>query len=374
MWADAPAETISVRTLVRQADAAQSAIHYHFGNIERLYQTASELALAAAQDWMTARLEALSALAGDTVPQALQVSVLTASIADWASSQRPLAMALRHAPSSAWQAAWDDFWEQLARILGLEAHAATLALFAEGESARHLMIWNPVLDRALLEETVTALLLWLEERQFGPEDIRLRHRELARSAYDRPPSPNDGMARMIAEAAADLLVQDGHAGVTFRAVARRAGVTLGSVIQHCGTKGELLRGALHRLYVREAMGGGQEFLSAQAYPPAEMLALLLTSIVSGSQPVLKAYDEIELAIYNGSDFSALRGVVRSMEDPSGTWALQQMLGGAVPPTSLVAAFSAIIRGIGFRASLGEPEAQMIDAAARGALMPFLSVD
>jgi AcrR family transcriptional regulator len=374
VWAEAPAESISVRTLVRKADAAQSAIHYHFGDMERLYQEASQVALAAAQDWMAVRLKAMSGLAVAPVPRALQIAILTASIADWVTSQRPLAMAARHAPSSAWHRAWDDFWSQLALILGLEAHATKLALFAEGESARHLMTWNPVLDRALLDETVTALLLWLEERRFGPEDIRLRHRALARENYDSSPSLDDGMARMIAEAAADLLADDGHAGVTFRAVAHRAGVTLGSVIHHCGTKSELLRGALHHLYLREAMGGGPEILAAHTYPPAAMLDRLLASIVGGSQPVLRAFDEIELAIYNSSEFNALRGVVRSMDDPSGAWALQQMLGGTAPPTSLVAAFSAIIRGIGFRARLGGPEARMLEATARQSLMAFLSAD
>jgi hypothetical protein len=67
----------------------------------------------------------------------------------------------------------------------------------------------------------------------------------------------------------------------------------------------------------------------------------------------------------------LRGLVRAMDDPSGTWALQQMLGGMRPPASLVAAFSGIIRGIGYRAVHGGLEEGDLLSGARMALRPFL---
>jgi hypothetical protein len=40
-----------------------------------------------------------------------------------------------------------------------------------------------------------------------------------------------------------------------------------------------------------------------------------------------------------------------MEEPSGTWSLAQLLADDVPPSSLVAAYSATIRGIGYLAAL-----------------------
>jgi hypothetical protein len=61
-----------------------------------------------------------------------------------------------------------------------------------------------------------------------------------------------------------------------------------------------------------------------------------------------------------------------MEDPSGTWALTQLLGGeAAPPASLVAAFSAILRGIGHRAAHAATTPETLRAASEAALRPFL---
>jgi AcrR family transcriptional regulator len=303
----------------------------------------------------------------------LQASLIASTIVDWTVDARRLAMAARCAPSAGWQSAWENFWTRLAASIGLGDHAATLAAFAAGESARHLLVWNPPLDRALLEETATALVLWLTERRFAPDPVRASHQRLAREGYARPaPRHDDALAATIQEAAADLLAEQGHAGVTFRAVAARAGVTLGKVIHLCGTKSELLRGALHRLYEREALGGDRAEFEAQRLAPEVVLALLLEAVLSGQQPVLHAYDEIERAICNGTEHSDLRGVVRSMEDPSGTWALKQMLGGHVPPGALVAAFSAIIRGIATRVIYGGYSKDDLRSYALLALQPFRS--
>lgn len=373
LWADAPADSISVRTLVQHAGAAQAAIHYHFGDIERLYVEASAVALTAAEAWMESRLTALGGLAGGAVAPALQASLIASTIADWTGRERRLAMAARFAPSPEWQSAWEEFWTRLAAGIGLGDHAVALAAFAAGENARHLLVWNPPLDRALLEETITALVLWLTERRFAPDPVRASHQRLAREGYDRPAARHDdALATTIQEVAADLLAQQGHAGVTFRAVAARAGVTLGKVIYSCGTKSELLRGALHHLYEREALGGDRAGFEAQRLPPEVVLALLLEAVLSGQQPVLRAYDEIERAICNGTEHADLRGVVRSMEDPSGTWALKQMLGGEVPPAALVAAFSATIRGIASRVIYGGYSKDDLRSYALLALQPFTS--
>ena len=347
-WAEAPVDEISVRVLVQRAGAAQSAIHYHFDDIERLYVSASQAALAAARDWMEQQLADLAVLLAEPLPAALQASVIATVIAEWTQGQRRLAMAWRHAPDDQWQAAWESFWLRLSDGLGLGEAGETLAAFAAGEAARHLLVWNPALDRALLEETTSALVIWLRERRLVPDSVRPVHRSLAGRAYDAPAMQDSALARRMATAAGLLLAEKGHAGVTFRAVAAAAGVTLGRVIHVFGNKSGLLHAALHSLYQREAMGGDRAALLAQNFAPEVMQAHLLDAILGGQQPVLNAYDEIERAIYNGPDHAALRGLVRSMDDPSGTWALQQMLGGEVPSAGLVAAFSAIIRGIGFR--------------------------
>ncbi len=370
-WADWAVEDVSVRALVLEAGAAHSAIHYHFGDMEHLYLAASQAALDEAREWMEQRLALLGALEGTALPTELQASVIVTMIADWTGGQRRLAMAWRHAPGAGWQAAWDGFWRRLAAMLGLGEHAMALAAFAAGEASRHLLVWNAPLDRALLEETVTALVLWLRERRLTPDVVRPAYRALARSSYAAPAPREQALAERIAAAAGALLAERGHVGVTFRAVAAQAGVTLGKVLHVYGTKSTLLHAALHSLYEREALGGDIEHLLAQRLAPEVMLGELLEAALGGRQPVLHAYDEIERAIYNGPDHAALRGLVRSMEDPSGTWALQQLMGGPLPPAALVAAFSAIMRGTGYRATHGGLGEDDLRSGARAALRSFL---
>lgn len=370
LWAQAPADQVSVRALVHKAGAAQSAIHYHFADLERLYASASAAALAAAREWFAAERARLDPLAGAALPPAAQASILAGIIAAWTAAQRRLAMAWRHAPSGEWQAAWDDFWRDVAARLGLAAEADTLACFAAGEASRHLLVWNPPLDRALLEENTAALVMWLRERRMEPGSVRAAFRALASGGYDQPAPPSDAQADAITDAAAALLAEAGHAGVTFRAVAARAGVTLGKVIHVHGTKSALLHAALHRLYEREAVGDAARQRLALQLPPEVMLAYLLEAVLGGRQPVLAAYDEIERAIYNGEEYRPLRGLIRSMDDPTGAWALRQMLGGVEPSATLVAAFSGVIRGIGYRAAHRGPDDRDLETGAQRALRPF----
>jgi len=50
--------------------------------------------------------------------------------------------------------------------------------------------------------------------------------------------------RAIAEAARDLLEERGADALTFRAIARRVGVSVGTVVNHAGTKAQLVVGLL----------------------------------------------------------------------------------------------------------------------------------
>ncbi|MFM7403368.1 MAG: TetR family transcriptional regulator, partial [Erythrobacter sp.] len=100
LWAEAPANTISVRTLVQRAGAAQAAIHYHFSDIEHLYTEASAVALAAAEGWMAAKLATLEGLAGDDVAPELQASLIASTIADWTGGGGRPAMEEKCAPGA----------------------------------------------------------------------------------------------------------------------------------------------------------------------------------------------------------------------------------------------------------------------------------
>lgn len=370
-WADFPADAVSVRTIVRMAEAAQSSIHYHFGSLERLYSDASHAALGAAQHWMEGQLAQLGPLRDAELPAKLQASIIASIIAEWTGPQRRLAMAWRHAPDARWQAAWEGFWHEVAKAIGLGDNAPTIACFAAGEAARHLLAWRPALDRALLEETVGSLTFQLHGHQTGPDVIRPAYRALINRSHGAPQPPPDTAAAAIAAAAATLLAEKGHAGVTYRAVAARSEVTLGKVIHVYGTKSALLHAALHGLYEREALRGNPESVLARRVAPAQMLSQVIEAVIGGQQPVLLAYEEIERAIYNGEEHAALRGLVRAMDDPSGSWALQQLRGGAVPSASLVAGFSATIRGIGYRASHGGYSHDAMRTFAQMALESFM---
>jgi AcrR family transcriptional regulator len=372
IWAESPAEGVSVRSVVRKAGAANASIHYHFGDLERLYVAASHAALEAARRWMAERLAELEALGEQPLTPQIQASLIASVLDGWTGPQRRLAMAWRYAPDAGWQAAWDGFWAQVAARLGLGEHADALACFAAGEAARHLLVWNPPLERALLEETALSLTRWLRERRYARDEVRPLYRTLADRGYEAPEPAPDAATATIAEAAAALLAESGHAGVTFRAVAARAGVTLGKVVHVQGSKSALLHAALHALYEREALGGDLEWFVSQQLPPEVVLAELLAAVLRGDQPVLAAYDEIERAIYNGGEYAGLRAMVRAMDDPSGTWALRQMLGGIETPASLVAVFSAIIRGIGYRARHSGSAERDLEAGARAALRPFVA--
>lgn len=368
-WYKREVDAISVRLIASEAGCAPSAIGYHFGDLERLYHVAAEAAATDARRWAAHMLARFEGVGDDAPCDAARAAIIAAAIHQWCTAERPLALARRRSRAlgfTGFERDWRDFWHRLARLIGLERHAATLALFADGEAARHLLDWDPVLDRLLLEETARALVDWLARGKTGAAPMRVQHSRCAVRAYDRPAPRREETARPILDAAADLLAEQGHRGLTFRAIADRAGVTLGMVVHHCGTRGELLRDALHRLYEREAMREEAGGLAGLTFVPEDMIDRILEAVGPGANPVLKAYDEIELALYNDPQFTGLRGLVRSMEDPSGTWSLGQITGLERPPAPLVAAFSATVRGIGFMAaSEGKLRGQTRDYAQAG---------
>ncbi|MBE5074630.1 TetR family transcriptional regulator [Erythrobacteraceae bacterium E2-1 Yellow Sea] len=92
VWCTVPADSIAVRSVAKKAAAAQSSIHYHFGDMERLYLAASRAALREGLVWMEARLTQLDTFAGEPLPAASQASLIASTIADWTAGQRRLAI------------------------------------------------------------------------------------------------------------------------------------------------------------------------------------------------------------------------------------------------------------------------------------------
>lgn len=353
LWAEAPGGEISVRAIADRAGTAVSAIDYHFGGLERLYEAAQALALAEARRWMDGRLAQLAPLSGRSLSLATRSGIIAAVIDDWICDNWALALACGEACAAAragrlsaahaqWTDLWQRFWASAAGHLAMDGAADTLALFFDGESSQHVLRWNRALDRALLDETATALLSFLEEGEMHPSPVREAYAGRAEGEYadrsDGAEVPADGLD----EAAVEILSTQGLSALTFRAVARRAGTTLGSAAYHFGSKARMMRRAFDHLYRSSAE---QPVLAGQA-SPAELLQVTVGALVDERQPVLRAFDEIILYICRGDEHAPLRGVIRGYRDPAATRVLESLLGrpGQVPP-ALAAAFSSICRGL-----------------------------
>lgn len=380
-WSELPEGSMSVRRLTALIGAPGSSIDYHFGGIEQLYVEASRRALGLAWHWMQDVLADLAYFTRSTHPAVLVGQTIALVLDQWVREERRLAMAWRRtktlasSPQAAavrqeWHFAWADFWSELSETLGMRAQSGVIAAFADGEACRHLLQWKPLLDTNLLYETAGSLISWLCEGKVADDACRLAYRKSVSRCFGSLVTDADCNASEFGHAAAKLLAREGRSGVTFRAVAEEAGSTLGAVSHHFGSKADLLRTALYLLYKQEAMPVMREELAQHQVPPATMLAQSVSAMAGGTQPVLRAYDEIELAIYNDAAFEGLRAAVRCMNDPSGTWALTQMLGGRVPSQSLVAAYSSVCRGAGHLVENIDLSIEDREECVRAALLPF----
>lgn len=253
---------ISARSLSAAAGLPVSSIYYHFGSVEQLLETAQREAHTAAERWCDAQLDAIGAGAPALGP------VLAGLIDDWCETQRTLAFVRREAElaalrdpaqtpiSAAWETLWGRFWEALCGRLGIGDMAQSTAWFFDGASALHLLRWRRPVDRAALSELCDHWAGWLDGRVGGAAPWFERARADA-AALLPPPPPGDAVADAIADAAADTISQRGVAGLTHRAVAAAAGVTLGVVSYKFRTSADLLQGAFEAIYRRMAPEVGE---------------------------------------------------------------------------------------------------------------------
>lgn len=375
LWCESPGAELAVRTIAARADASASAIDYHFGNIEQLYEAARKAALDEADQWFAARLAQISGPVSGRVsglvsgpngrPANSRVLAMLAAtvIDDWCEMQRHLAMARleacttrRRSPASAshtqWTRLWHSFWSRWAALLGAGDLGPVIAAFADGKAVQHLMRWNRALDRALLDETVHAFFSHICGNAQQASLIRPVYQQLAEAAFageGAGEGAGNGTGSQPADhpldqAAADILGTSGIAGLTFRGVASHAGSTLGVAAYHFGTKAHMLRAAFAQLY-RQA-GGDEQALAS--LPTADVLLREVTDgITKGDQPVLRAFDEVISYISRDRQYFDLRGLIRAFRDPVASRILQILLDrqdGEVPE-SLGAAFSSLCRGV-----------------------------
>jgi AcrR family transcriptional regulator len=248
---------MSARRISSAADVPVSSIYHHFGSLEQLFSTAQEAALTAAQSWCDEQLQQLSELTGN--PAAF--APLFSQIVDgWSHEQRRLAFAWREGMSLArrndsfrecadkWTALWSQFWQEVARKFELGEQVVIVGRIFDNESFMHMLRWHRLTDRACLDEFGRGLGAWLS----GIPAPEAPWREFARGQALRsmpPAASRDETAARIAAVAGEIIGTDGLTSLTHRAVAERAGLTLGMVIHKFRTKSQLVEAAFEDIYL-----------------------------------------------------------------------------------------------------------------------------
>lgn len=262
IWSNEGHDAASARQLAVKAGVPVSSIYHHFGSLEQLFVLAQEQAQAAASRWCADRLEQLADF--PATPQGFP-AFFSGVVDDWVQERRELAFAWREGhllrtesdagaqSRSDWCKLWRCFWEDACARFDL-SHAVDLVdrLF-ENESFQHMLEWRRAVDRAGLDELARGIGTWLVGDPAPESPWRDFAREQALAAGRNDPG-HDGTTARIARAAAALIEQAGPVGVTHRAVAEKAGLTLGVVSHKLRTKAELLLAGFEAIYAR-AMDG-----------------------------------------------------------------------------------------------------------------------
>jgi len=257
LWQSHGRGRISARQTAALAGVTTSLINYHFGSFEHLLEASLRDFIERSRAWWRSRLAPLDTL-GPLDAQA--GGYLVASLIDeLCASERDMtfawfecqAMAVREpqfqAIAAEWHAVWRDGWGRIAaHILPADA-ADLLAPFADGELCLHRIAWEPALDRACLFETCAAWVQMVTEGRTGP--MSLRRTLVARNENPAPlPWTDDSLEATIALAAADIVGRSGIGGVTHRAVAAEAELSLGVVSYHFPTADGLVHAAFAAIY------------------------------------------------------------------------------------------------------------------------------
>lgn len=363
LWEQSDQSEISVRMIAATAETSPSAIDYHFDGLGQLFDAAQDAAMHDARQWMEQKLADITDAGSKSWPLVARAGLLASIIDEWTEMQRPLALAWREAQAASnrsgaharWAESWRWFVTDLCARIGFDRWDEALLLFFDGEAAQHLVRWRRPLDRALLDETIFALFDFLENGNALPSSaVRDSYQRAAEAEYGPSRTPPDAPSHFD-DAAAALLADEGLSALTFRAVARRAGATLGTVGYHFGSKAEMAQRAVRRLYETSAGHSVTDLAASLPASPAELLDEVIESVVTGQSPVLRAFDELSLQLSRGDDDSAFRAVTRGFRDPIGMAVLGGLLRRDMTARSLAAAFSSIVRGYGHHCRTMSPE-------------------
>lgn len=255
-WENHGGAAISARRISTLANAPVSSIYHHFGSLEQLFATSQQASLARARSWLDDRLTQCAGLPIDIVA----FPAFFAEIIDeWTNAQRGLAFAWRECQllaggnalfrplSAQWSELWSGFWQDAGCRFALGPGTQVAYRVFENESFLHMIRWRRLVDRAALDETARVLGAWLSRRPVPESPWRdFARAEALRSMPDLP--QREDAATRIVTAAAQVIADAGVARLTHRAVADRAGLTLGSVSHKFATKSALLGAAFEGLY------------------------------------------------------------------------------------------------------------------------------
>jgi len=350
-WEHGGAAAISARNLTAAAGAPPSSIHYHFGGLGQLLDAAQSTALLSAQDWCDAQWQAIGPGAQDP---AMLGPLLATLIDEWCESQRTVAFAWREAQLAAlrdpaqaawatqWHALWASLFARLCGQMGLSDFTALTTWFFDGASALHLLRWRRPLDRAALEELCDGWAAWAVGC-FAPRDAWFRLGQAEAGPLQIPVEQIDATAALIAAAAADTVADGGTEALTHRAVAARAGVTLGMVSYKYRTSADLLQAAFATIYRR--------ILANALVSPDELGSLSAQAAITGLQQILPdranllGSDELMLASARSAEFRGFAAELRYLRGRSSGKVLRAMVGSGRSLSPIDGAiFSALLGG------------------------------
>ncbi|WHO39858.1 TetR family transcriptional regulator [Sphingobium sp. AP49] len=352
IWECEGASGASARAISRLAQTPVSGIYHHFGSLEQLFLSAHEQAQRDSERWCAARLAELDGvlpLSRDAFP-----TLLAALIDQWCETERRLAFAwrecqliaareLHYAPvCDRWAAMWRAFWEEVCTRCGHPGRGAHTAYLFDGEASLHLMRWRRPVDRAGLEEMCAGWNDWLCGRPVRDSDWRRFAREQADLALPEP-TITSGTMEQIADAAADVLALDGMAALTHRAVAARAGLTLGVVSYNFRSSAELVRAAFEMIYRKVVASGGWTPPPEAAIMTDEELFARYSNPPPRNDRILPALDELMLAAARDADLRDFAPQLRYRRGRTSGGLLRAILGRDISPLE-AALFSGFVSG------------------------------
>ncbi|MCT2398725.1 TetR family transcriptional regulator [Novosphingobium mangrovi (ex Huang et al. 2023)] len=334
-WETQGTAGISARQISVATGVPVSSIYHYFGSMEQLLDVSQKAALASAKGWCDEQLQQLAGFAG--APDAFPG--FFAQIVDgWAHEQRRLAfawrecqlLALRNASfgevSKGWDNLWAGFWSEVARIFGLGRGRIVIERVFENESFLHMIRWRRMIDRAALDETARALGAWLSGSPTPAAPWREFAREEAIRSMPSLPERDETAARIVA-VAAELIGISGVARLTHRAVAERAGLTLGTVSHKFRTKSALIEAAFEGIYTAnlERIHGKPSSLPAfDTRNPQAVRDSLTDMICRGASS--RGGDELFVAVARDPSLSPFGAQLRYLRGRSSRGVLQAIVG------------------------------------------------